>query len=215
VPRSEVITYRGIRFRRYPDATQLSDQRYFRPGQADAQRGVESLHREIWKDTHGPIPDGWHVHHIDHDASNNDPANLTCVPADEHRAHHGSDPARMEVYLRNIEIARPFAAIWHGSVEGRAWHSVHGAQTWEGREVRDETCEQCGAVYQTRKPSRFRFCSNNCKSQHRRLSGVDDETRTCPICGGEFVAGKYTVKVACSRACGQRLRARRQQDVLF
>lgn len=47
-----------------------------------------SIHRHVWEEANGPIPDGWHVHHIDHDPLNNDLSNLVAMPAEEHRAHH-------------------------------------------------------------------------------------------------------------------------------
>jgi hypothetical protein len=45
-------------------------------------------HRHVYVMTHGQIPAGYVVHHIDHDHTNNDPANLAAVPRDEHANHH-------------------------------------------------------------------------------------------------------------------------------
>jgi len=39
----------------------------------------------------GPIPDGWEVHHRDRDPSNNDLANLECLPPAEHHALHDAE----------------------------------------------------------------------------------------------------------------------------
>jgi hypothetical protein len=36
--------------------------------------------------------EGLHVHHIDHDRSNNDPSNLMVMDAEEHLSHHGNIP---------------------------------------------------------------------------------------------------------------------------
>jgi hypothetical protein len=35
--------------------------------------------------------EGKHVHHLDHDRSNNDPANLAVLTISEHMEHHGSE----------------------------------------------------------------------------------------------------------------------------
>jgi len=44
----------------------------------------EYLHRVVWMHHHGAIPDGWQIHHRDHDKTNNTIANLECLTADEH-----------------------------------------------------------------------------------------------------------------------------------
>lgn len=48
------------------------------------------LHREKWKHERGPIPDGWDVHHIDHDKTNNDISNLHCLDKAEHARLHAA-----------------------------------------------------------------------------------------------------------------------------
>ena len=89
---AETIVFRGIKFRRYPDAPGRTERRYYTPGIADRQRGVKRLHEEIWLAANGggPIPSGHHVHHRDHDTLNNHPSNLEVIPDDEHLAHHGA-----------------------------------------------------------------------------------------------------------------------------
>lgn len=47
--KAEVVVFNGIRFYRYPESLYLESRRYFSPGIWDRQRGIESLHREIWK----------------------------------------------------------------------------------------------------------------------------------------------------------------------
>lgn len=43
-----------------------------------------SLHRQVYIDNFGPIPEGYHVHHIDGDTDNNSIANLVAMPHGEH-----------------------------------------------------------------------------------------------------------------------------------
>ena len=47
--RVETVTFRGIEFRRYPDSDNPSHREYFKPGGGHIARGVESLHREVYK----------------------------------------------------------------------------------------------------------------------------------------------------------------------
>ena len=55
-------------------------------GATDGDR--ENLHRLVWEANYGPVPRGMHVHHIDHDKTNNDPGNLEILSASEHQSHH-------------------------------------------------------------------------------------------------------------------------------
>lgn len=213
MPRSESVVFNGITYRRYPDSENWADRMYFTPGVAAKQKGVQRLHQEIWKAEHGPIPEGHDVHHKDHDPLNNDPSNLVCITAAEHDAHHAADrDYRTPERLAHMEAIRPLTVEWHRSDEGRAWHSEHGKRVAEQRRtITQRICEQCGREYETADivtGAASRFCSNNCKSQWRRVSGVDDETRTCPACGGEFTVNRYARKRCCSRKCAWDLRKR-------
>lgn len=51
--------------------------------------GGERAHRVVWKRHFGPIPEGYHVHHIDENGLNNDISNLVALPESEHHALHG------------------------------------------------------------------------------------------------------------------------------
>jgi hypothetical protein len=54
-------------------------------------------HRVIYESTQGPIPGGWHVHHIDGDSLNNSPSNLQALPPGEHsRIHNDRHPRTKE-----------------------------------------------------------------------------------------------------------------------
>lgn len=205
---AETITFRGVKFRRYPNAQQASGRRYYVPGIADRQRGVKRLHEEIWMAHNGPIPPGHHVHHRDHDHLNNDAANLDCIPDDEHRALHAAAlrgtpaTAAQAAHLARI---RPAAAAWHSSPEGLAWHVEHGAASWVDRETRGYLCERCGAPYESRSINgRERFCSNRCRAAARRASGADDEDRACVQCGTSFRINRYAKSKTCSRSCGMK-----------
>ncbi|MEV5289928.1 HNH endonuclease signature motif containing protein [Streptomyces sp. NPDC053741] len=216
--RVDAVVFNGIKFRRYPDAPGLSDRRYYVPGIADRQQGIRRLHEEIWKAAHGrDIPEGHHVHHADGNHLNNDPGNLVCISADEHREHHAEERrgvVRLD-QLEHLDAIRPLAAEWHGSEEGRAWHREHGARTWEGREEQPRTCEQCGEGYGTiASHGNERFCSNKCKSAWRRAAGFDNEPRTCEQCGEVWTVNRYSRARFCGRACSARNRWDREKSRL-
>lgn len=204
----KTITYRGIKFRRYDGRL------YYTPGIGHREQGIEDLHREVWKHERGPIPDGWHVHHLNgHD--DNRVESLECLPADEHAERHRDDASargREPEHLAHLDRIRPAAAEWHGSPEGIEWHTEHGKRTWDDRQPVDAVCERCGATYQSRLPKRF--CSNKCKAADRRDSGVDDVQRTCAHCGAEFTVNRYSATKTCNRKCAARHRRAREREGL-
>ena len=205
---ADVIEFRGIRFRRYPGSPHLAKRSYYSPGIADRRRGVEDLHREVWKAEHGPIPAGHHIHHVDGDTLDNEPANLVCLSPDEHKAIHPTMPGYLTAArASHLDAIRPAAAEWHRSANGRAWHVEHGRASWDGREPVERTCERCGKRYGTRDPRDVsRFCSNACKAAARRASGADDVERVCAHCGTTYRVDRYKPTRTCSRRCAWGLR---------
>lgn len=205
---SELVVYRGVKFRRYPHAKGEAERRYFVPGIADRQRGVKRLHEEVYIAHHGPIPDGHEVHHADHDPLNNDPGNLVAITVEQHRAEHAADARERgsaPAWLAHLDDIRPLSAAWHSSPEGLAWHREHGSASWANREPDERVCGRCGAAYDSRsRKGDEQFCSNRCRSAARRASGVDDEARTCAQCGAEFTVNRYSKTQTCSRSCGMK-----------
>ncbi len=67
-----------------------SDGRWYRKWREPGSRKLcqQLEHRWVWEQSHGPIPEGHEIHHIDGDQSNNDPGNLECVTAEWHDNHH-------------------------------------------------------------------------------------------------------------------------------
>ena len=167
------------------------------------------LHRYVWEYYNGEIPEGYHVHHIDHDKSNNDISNLELVEGKKHVTMHSTERALIEyeALVENLDNnARPKAIEWHGSSEGREWHKEQYEKylgKWIKRKV-IKKCEQCGSEFETIDNGKSKFCSNKCKAKWRRESGIDDEIRTCKLCGGEFTINKYSKAKYCSRSCSKK-----------
>lgn len=169
------------------------------------------IHRYVWEFYNGEIPKGYHIHHIDHDKSNNDISNLKLIDGKEHVIMHGVERGltHYDFLVQNLnEKARPKANEWHGSEEGRKWHSEHGKRTWENRNPIKKNCIQCNEEFEcvTYRDS-DKFCSNKCKSAWRRKEGLDDTRRMCTICNKDFIINKYRKTKTCSRECAGKLRS--------
>lgn len=215
--RVETIVYKGIKFRRYPDSPHRSDRVYYTPSGTHRKNGVKRLHQEIWEDAHGPIPEGWVVHHIDGDPLNNDIDNLECLPRGPHQSQHLSermenmDDAEVKSMLDRI---RPLSKAWHSTPEGKALHREL-AKNLRPREKHRYTCSYCGKefeAYRAQRDTGNRYCSAKCSAAFRRASGVDDEERVCAWCGDTFTVNRYRKTETCSRSCGAKLGASRRKQ---
>lgn len=163
------------------------------------------LHIYVWEKANGEVPDGYDIHHIDHNKDNNALENLACVPRSKHHSEHMAERDVDEMRRNLDENVRPLASKWHGSDDGIQWHKEHYCRTlgekWDDKIIRN--CDVCGKPYETPVLTRghSRFCSNNCKSAWRRKQGLDLEERICVICGKPFMTNKYLKAKTCSKEC--------------
>ena len=170
------------------------------------------LHVYVWEHYNGEVPKGYHIHHKDHDKNNNEIENLVLLSAHEHQKLHGNSwsEERKEWARQNlIDNARPKASEWHGSEEGKKWHSEHAKKVFGNLPFKTFVCTYCGQEFQSRKTMKEgqnRFCSGKCSAAYRRKSGVDDIVKICERCGGEYVANKYQKTKYCPscRRCKNR-----------
>ena len=187
----------GIRFYKKPNG-------YFKADWVKMGSRTIFMHRYVWEKHYGEIPPDHHIHHINGDKSDNRIENLECVVAHKHLSMHAKELKFDPRCVAGLEKAREAAKAWHGSEEGRKWHSEHGKNTWKGRAMVRFQCTQCGKDYEGIEGTRKKgvgFCSGYCKTKHRIESGVDDETRICVQCGSDFVINRYKKKITCSKAC--------------
>ncbi len=198
----EFVLYKGEKF--FLQTTG----RYFQSGRKAAPERL--LHRRIWIDNFGPIPEGTEVHHLDEDWRNSDPENLEVRSITKHRREHQlkrmADPVFRAKALAALREASPLAAEWHASPEGLAWHSQNSRQAWAKRQAVAATCVVCSTTYEAYF-GRSRFCSNSCEQKESR-SRHKTATGECLQCGAVFTFNKYKKppQECCSRACGIRRR---------
>ncbi len=173
------------------------------------------LHVYVWEYYNGSeVPKGYNVHHKNFDKNNNEIENLVLMTAKEHSNLHGSSwsEERREWARENLaKNARPKASKWHGSEEGKKWHSQHAIETFKNMPLKSYRCTFCGKEFETKATygeNKNRFCSNKCKSAYRRKMGFDNVTKICERCGGEYVANKYKKTKFCQSCKGAKNRER-------
>lgn len=187
-----------------------------RTGYYLASKGVDGkrkrLHTAVWESHNGSVPEGHHIHHIDHDKTNNEISNLQCMTVRDHLSHHAQSMTeeQREAKRENlIKKAIPKASEWHRSEKGKEWHREHSRKYWDKLEPVEYTCTNCGALFSSRHrygSEANRFCSNNCKSAYRRKMGLDNVTITCEECGDQFIANKYQRRTKCLKCARKRKR---------
>lgn len=174
----------------------------------------ERMHRYVWRDIYGDIPNGCEIHHIDGDRSNNDISNIMCLSAEAHRKHHAdnlTEEQREKLRENMNENARPAAAEWHRSEAGKEWHKQHYSRfSHLLHEKVEKVCENCGAAFVGTPCSLF--CSNACKSAYRRKMKADYITKVCPVCYKEYETNKYKAALTCGRSCANVLKWRLKRE---
>lgn len=83
----ETINYRGKNYHRYPESERPQHRNYFYRHDKYKESPV-ALHRQIYEDTHGPIPPKKVIHHKDENFLNNTIDNLECITQAEHLKKH-------------------------------------------------------------------------------------------------------------------------------
>ena len=196
----------GIRFTRYKGNKYYwwkvgsNKHEWYRKGQS------VSAHKYVWQKHNGLVPPGHHIHHKDHDASNNAIENLELVETAAHASYHAKKRlAENPAFRARFHAAGVAAApAWHRSEEGAAWHREHAKRTAKTieRDGEELCCTWCGKPYRgVRSHTKRGFCGPSCQGAARKASGVDDEQRQCSECGTMFTANKYTKRKTCSKEC--------------
>ena len=165
----------------------------------------KSLHRFVWEENNGVIPNGYEIHHIDFNKSNNHISNLIMLSKKEHlEIHSKSLTDEQRQFRRNNmnNVVRPKAIEWHKSKEGLEWHKKHYQKCLkESKPKMKKICVFCGSEFIGY--SNSNYCSNKCKSAQRRKSEKDKITVKCIICGNYFSTNKYRPAKTCSKSCAK------------
>lgn len=89
----ETIVFKGVAYRRYPNAKSRTAREYFSPSGSEREKGRGLLHEEIYKDAHGGKKAAGDVHHVNGNSKDNSPKNLKSVDESKHRGY--DDPKKV------------------------------------------------------------------------------------------------------------------------
>lgn len=209
---AEIAIYKGDKYRRLPESTRKKARNYFkRTIKPDGRTTVAYLHREIYKNEVGEIPDGNHIHHIDKNPLNNDVTNLQCLTMQEHHSLHSREycNTHKEKIRANLDRIRPMTKVWQQSEAGKAHYIKMGTLSAQKREYKHLICAECGKEYTSNGPN-TKYCSVKCAKVWQMLERKNPEAynveRTCIICDKGFMVNKYRNIKTCSKECSHILR---------
>lgn len=166
---TEEVVWKGRRYRRLPDHVLRHRRVYFMA----TTHPRSYLHRDIYTAHYGPIPQGWHVHHIDHNPLNNDPSNLAAISAEDHLKHHGQ---HIEAFVNICDEcgkeygAKRVGARWCSPAckqRRRRRDGVTYKRPLKGHMAETRNCVLCGAEYTAKKPW-ARYCGMQCRNLFNR-----------------------------------------------
>lgn len=134
-------------------------------------RRVVQLHRQVWEDHFGSIPEDYQVHHKNGDKLDNRMENLECLHISEHRRiHNAQKEIQYKVCKLGSKLSLRKKRMWYLLKEGKNIQSENSRLFWSDRKERIKLCIVCGADYSTRSVKiRNGCCSNACRCYLYRL----------------------------------------------
>lgn len=171
------------------------------------------VHRLVWINHNGAIPEGSVVHHKNGIKDDNRIENLELMTLSEHASLHAPDTRAGR--LKGLPKMQEAARLWHKGPAGKDWHKKNYQLTKDRLHAKKpHVCEQCGKEYGSNRVKDTKFCSGKCKAARRRATGIDNEERNCVVCGAIFSTSKYHEIRTCSRSCGMKWNWARRKSCL-
>jgi hypothetical protein len=190
-------------------------QKYYRLSNGYYMGNNRHMHVDVWEFYNGKRPENQHIHHIDHDRSNNDIQNLECLSKKKHKEKHLDEQrarAKTPEGKARTEKMRLAGIEWLATEEGRKFRKEQMTKMRASQRLIDKACEYCGKSFQT-KENFAKFCSRYCYHTKRRKDGIDDVEKTCLICGLSYKSRKYIKSHTCSDRCRGIYRAQERPKI--
>jgi len=92
---------------------------------------INNPYRKIYREHYGEIPAGYHIHHIDGNALNNDPKNLIAVTPEEHAKLHNHEGVAWASEAG--KLGGPAAYNSMSEKEQKEWHKKGGLISSKGK----------------------------------------------------------------------------------
>lgn len=154
----QCVEWGGKRWHRYDGGY------YERTDKSVKPKRTIRLHREKWLAEVGPIPDGHHVHHTNHDKGDNRITNLVCISAREHTREHAflaNAPKRdwSAVEPAPVACVDCGTVVWRKAVTSKTKCKTCQYRRAEKQRSHPRGCLHCGTEFVSRAGH---YCSQRC-----------------------------------------------------
>lgn len=170
----------------------------------------EGIQRAVYTYYFGEIPEGYEIHHIDLDATNNKIENLVALTKSEHASIHKPKGTLFPQIKPRLLICdycgHKFLAAYPTN---KRFCSEKCKRNYQNTRSIPKICKQCGnAFFATPNNKNQQFCSRSCKANWQHSHQISPLNKICPVCNNAFHAHNQK-QVCCSHACANKLRARK------
>ncbi|PWU07229.1 MAG: hypothetical protein C5B43_00615 [Verrucomicrobia bacterium] len=155
----EHVFYKGLKYR-----IQSCGKYYYR------NQPEHLLHRTVWIDHYGLIPEGYVIHHKDHNWRNNDISNLEMVNRKEHGKIHNKDSIASRIYkMIKCPVCEKEFKTWYAKFcSSTCYNKVN-----KKRYYKEIECVICGKKF----------------NSSRHLKKGQDKVKTCSYaCRGKMMS---------------------------
>lgn len=214
------VRFDGYLYTAWPDAKN-SGQRYLARRVWDKERKCVGtcvfLHRAVWEKANGSIPEGYDIHHKDHNIYNNELSNLELVLKEEHHKMHLKEAHDVPLEELKRRAAKAKANTWEKHVCKQCGKEFYGHSTYGWfcssscyDKYRTKTCVCCGKPF-IYSHKRQQCCSIDCK--HEYFGRQKTITKPCTWCG-KLTEGKYlNIKMGSSVFCSSECRRQHRNKI--
>ena len=134
-------------------------------------RGGKKLHRHVWEVAFGEIPKNCHIHHKDHQKTNNSLANLECLDAKEHLSENWHETKHTRPNNFSDEARRKaIEALQTPEARLRQSHAIIRAQSWTKWKREKRNCLVCNIEFDgliRKSGNAQKYCTSKCRSLYR------------------------------------------------
>jgi HNH endonuclease. len=155
------------------------------------------LHQYVYEQVNGSIPEGYEVHHKDHNKENNDISNLELLSPAEHQAEH-TEQSKANGYKLADYVAANFDEVQALAKKGKSGEYIGKNKR---RKIPNQPikCVCCATEFTPSNKARkdTKFCSNSCRDEWHGAHAKECE---CKECGAVFKPSSRSARY-CSDDC--------------
>ena len=197
----EEVIYNNVVYYRKPNHHDIRCKYFRRRGRCRDKTVERYLHRQVWVDHFGKIPEGFHIHHKNHDVTNNLIDNLECISRAKHFEEHKAERlnwAFSKENKANLDKGRIHGINWMKTDMGRD-HAKKLGIIQKEKSKKIKQCVVCLTSFEAYDLIKVAmYCSNDCL---KIAAKGKKKTIVCEICHKSIEINRYSKSTCCYGKC--------------